>query len=245
MSSKQDLQKAVQEHHESGAHGHALGPVIHDIVYGAHDGIITTFAVVAGTVGADLPVSIIIILGVANLLADGVSMGAGAFLSLRSENDQYKRLYKEELREIDEFPEREREEIRLAYAQKGFEGADLDRVVEVITSRKDVWAETMMREEHGLLAEESKEVVHGFATFLGFVVFGGVPLLPYFLGYASFGTAILASIGALVLVGITRSYVTQERLIRGALEIVSIGMLTGVIAYGVGVFLKGVVGVAL
>ena len=67
--------------------------------------------VVAGTAGANLSAGIVIILGVANLLADGVSMGAGAFLSNRSERDQYRRLLKEELQEIETDPEVEREEI--------------------------------------------------------------------------------------------------------------------------------------
>ena len=90
------IKKALAQHRAGESHGSTLGPYIHDIVYGAHDGIVTTFAVVAGTAGAGLSTGVVIILGVANLLADGVSMGAGAFLSLRSERDQYHRLLKEE-----------------------------------------------------------------------------------------------------------------------------------------------------
>ncbi len=244
--SPRDLQKALEEHRKAEIHGSALGPWIHDIVYGAHDGIVTTFAVVAGTAGANLSAGIVIILGLANLLADGVSMGAGAFLSNRSERDQYRRLLKEELQEIETDPEVEREEIRDAYRKKGFAGEDLERVVSVITRDKGVWAETMMREEHGMEeSDSSNALMHGIATFCGFGIFGSVPLLPYLFGTNtanSFSLAILGTFLALVLVGITRSFVTRERIYRGIAEIVCIGAVTASIAYGVGVALKGFAG---
>lgn len=243
-----NLTEALAKHRATELHGSRLGPWIHDIVYGAHDGIVTTFAVVAGTAGAGLSWGIVIILGVANLLADGVSMGAGSFLSLRSERDQYHRLRKEELKEIEEIPEIEREEIREAYAAKGFTGKDLDRAVEIITSDKEIWTRTMMQEEHGMIEETADgALLHGLATFLGFIVFGSVPLIPYVLfhsGSDNFLYAIIGTFLALLLVGITRSIVTRERIYRGALEILLIGAVTASIAYGVGLALKGVAGVA-
>lgn len=241
-----NLKAALRKHQQSEVHGSALGPWIHDIVYGAHDGIITTFAVVAGTAGADLSIGVVIILGVANLLADGVSMGAGSFLSKRSEHDQYRRLYKEELQETKDDPELEREEVRQAYAKKGFKGKDLERVVEVLTSNSRVWVTTMMMEEHGMTEESAKGAfMHGVATFLGFVFFGGVPLIPYIFTIGTgdrFTLAVIGGFCSLALVGITRSFVTRERMYRGVLEIVCIGAVTATIAYGVGVLLKGIGG---
>jgi len=238
-----DLQKALAEHRKTDVHGNRLGPFIHDIVYGAHDGIITTFAVVAGTVGADLPHSVIIILGIANLLADGVSMGAGSFLSIKSEIDQYERLRKEELQEIEADPEIEREEVKSFYAQKGFTGKDLDRTVNILTANKELWVDTMMLEEHGLSrGQTSKPLLHGVATFAGFVFFGSIPLLSYFFSVPPdmrFTVAVFSAGLALLFVGLTRSYVTRERLIRGAAEILIMGTITAIIAYGVGVALRG------
>lgn len=241
-----DLKKALEEHKKAELHGSRLGPVIHDIVYGAHDGIVTTFAVVAGTAGADLTAGIVIILGMANLLADAVSMGAGAFLSAKSERDQYQRLLKEELQEIEDDPELEREEVREFYEKRGFAGKDLERVVQVLTADKQVWAHTMMREEHGMSDDSGGQgLMHGVATFIGFVLFGSVPLLPYFFDVPPeyrFTAAIIGTFFALVLVGVTRSIVTRERIYRGAIEIVIIGAVTASIAYGVGVALKGLAG---
>lgn len=244
-----DLQKRLEEHLAEERHGSRLGPFIQDVVYGGNDGIVTTFAVVAGTVGAELPHYIVIILGIANLLADGTSMGTGAYLSLKSEKDQYHRLRKEELQEIEEMPDLEREEIRIAYEQKGFTGKDLDRAVEIITSDNSRWADAMMLEEHGLTEESvSKPLLHGVMTFLSFVVFGSIPLLPFVLGVDldhRFTVAIWSTLAALFLLGLTRSIVTRERIFRGPIEIVSVGALGAIVAYGIGVLLKDVVGVVL
>lgn len=238
-----DISQRLAAHKAEDTHGSRLGPVIHDIVYGAHDGIVTTFAVVAGTVGADLPDGIILVLGVANLLADGFSMGAGSYLSSRSAADQYARLRAEEMKEIDEHPDMEREEIREAYRAHGFAGADLDRAVEIVTSDRGRWADAMMLEEHGLSKPEaSGALIHGSATFLGFVVFGAVPLIPYAFGVVTseqrFIAAIAAAGVALLLVGLTRSYVTRQRPLRGIAEILAIGTASTAIAYGVGAALR-------
>jgi VIT1/CCC1 family predicted Fe2+/Mn2+ transporter len=245
-----DIKQRLAAHKAEDTHGSRLGPVIHDIVYGAHDGIVTTFAVVAGTVGADLPGAVILVLGAANLFADGFSMGAGAYLSARSAADQYARLRAEELDEIDRHPDMEREEIREAYEAKGFAGADLDRAVAVVTADKGRWADAMMLEEHGLSAPAaSGAFVHGLATFLGFVVFGAVPLLPYAFAVVAperrFAAAVAAAAVALLLVGVTRSYVTRQRPIRGIAEIMAIGAVSTAIAYGVGVALRGIASGAL
>lgn len=239
------LQERLAEHQKADTHGNRLGPYIKDIVYGGHDGIITTFAVVAGSAGADLSHSVVIILGVANLLADGISMGVGAFLSQKAEWDNSERLRKEELQEILDDPDVEREEVREAYRAKGFSGDDLERVVAVLTREPAIWAETMMREEHGVCSgDRHSAALDGLFTFAGFLIFGIVPLLPYVFGWSGnrFQSAIIATVVALLLLGITRSYVTRERLIRGIVEILILGTLTATVAYLVGVTLQGVAG---
>lgn len=244
-----DFAKRYEEHVRSDTHGHRLGPFIHDIVYGGNDGIVTTFAVVAGTVGADMPHYVIIILGLSNIVADGLSMATGSFLSIRSEQGQYERLRKEELEEIEKHPEMEREEVRRAYAQKGFSGEDLEKVVDILTKDKEIWADTMMQEEHNMSKEEDPQAVkHGFMTFLSFCVFGMIPLVPYIFGISRdhrFETAVVSTLLALAILGFTRSYVTKERLIRGPIEVTAVGALGAVVAYAIGVALKSFVGINL
>ncbi len=240
------LQQELQEHKEAEMHGHKLGPYIHDIVYGANDGIVTTFAVVSGVAGAQLSPSIVIILGIANVLADALSMGLGNYLSGRSKQDNYQRLLKEEYREIETIPQIEREEIREIYAAKGFTGSDLESVVRVLTANKDIWAKTMMLEEHGLTEEEDgSPVMHAFMTFFSFVIFGCIPIAPYLFPLPNslhFLVTIVSTAIALLLVGFLRSYVTRERLIKGPLEIVGIGALCALVSYLVGAALRGFAG---
>ena len=209
---------ALLAHKEEAIHGRRLGPFIQDIVYGGIDGIVTTFAVVSGATGAALQNYVIIILGFANLLADALSMGIGNFLSLRSERDEYRQIEEEERREVREVPEIEREEIREIYAQKGFTGADLDRVVERITADERVWVETMMREEHGMTPEGTEHpALHGFVTFLSFVVFGAIPLMPYLIEIPPvmrFSVAIPSTAAALALLGGHRDKLFRQQKLR-------------------------------
>lgn len=247
-SSNSDLRRALAEHRADEPHGRGLGPYIHNIVYGGNDGIVTTFAVVAGTVGASLPLYVVVILGLANLFADGVSMAAGAYLSLKSERDQYERLRKEELQEIEDHPELERAEVAEYLEGQGFAGADLERALDIITADRDVWADVMMTSEHGLTRQASENpFMHGLATFIAFIVFGAIPLIPYvvpILGQG-FTFAAASTFAAMLVLGILRSVVTRERLLRGALEVVGVGFVTAAIAYGVGIALKGITGTAL
>ena len=230
-------------------HGRRLGPFIHDVVYGGNDGIITTFAIVAGTVGADMPVYIIVILGIANLIGDGISMAAGSYLSLKSELDQYERISAEEDREIEDHPEIEREEVKEAFAAKGIAGKDLADLTRILTGNRRLWVETMMHHEHGLVRESSANPrAHAFATFVAFVIFGAVPLLPYvFLAETGsrFLIAALSAFGSLSLLGITRSYVTRQRLLTGTLEVLLVGAAGAGAAYAIGALLKGFTGFAL
>lgn len=238
-----------KKHRLEELHGHRLGSVIQDIVYGGNDGIVTTFAVVAGAMGAGLPRYIVIILGLANLLADGISMATGAYLSLRSQRDQYRRILREELQEIEDHPDLEREEIREFFAKKGFSGADLDRVTAVITNNNTVWADTMMHAEHGLTEESTnKPVLHALMTFVSFQIFGAIPLLPYLFTIPleqRFTVAVISTGLALALLGFTKSWITREPLWRGPIEIVSVGAAGAFVAYGIGVLLKSTIGVAL
>ena len=130
----------------------AAGPShsdLRDFIFGAIDGTVTTFAVVSGVSGAGLPAGVLIILGVANLVADGFSMGISNFLGTRAEQQQRARTRRDEEYQIRTVPEGEREEIRQIFASKGFSGAELERVVEVITSDDERWVSVMLREEHG------------------------------------------------------------------------------------------------
>lgn len=229
---------------ESLAHRHIVGKYIGDLVYGANDGIITTFAVVAGASGATLPGTVVIILGVANLLADGISMGASNFLGAKSEKDFARAQREKESWEIDNLRELEIEEVREIYKNKGFTGQDLEKAVKIITSNRDVWLDTMMKDELGIILDEKDNPLkHGVATFFAFVISGAFPLLPYIV--PGFENPFLWSciIGAIMLftVGALRTLITTVSFIRGGLEMLAVGSIAAGAAYVVGGIIEGIV----
>lgn len=234
--------KEVNEHLNEQKGGGFIAEFIQDIVYGGNDGIVTTFAVVAGGTGANLPAGIIIIMGVSNLIADGTSMATGAYLSIKSEMDQYIRLKKSEAEDIKINPELERAVMKHHFSKKGFSGKELDHTVEVLTAKDSLWLDTIMLEEHGLTEDSaSRPVAHGAMTFASFIFFGAIPLIPYVFGISNnqFITAIISTGIALIALGLTRSIVTKERLIRGPIEVFLVGALGAVVAYAIGFYLKG------
>jgi VIT1/CCC1 family predicted Fe2+/Mn2+ transporter len=217
-----------------------------DAVLGGIDGCVTTFAVVAGALGAGFPRLVVVILGFANLIADGFSMAAGNFLGTKSQREQVEKTRAAEERQVDEVPEGEREEVRQIFARKGFSGDDLARVVDVITRDRRLWIDTMLTEEHGLQVEGPSPVRAGAATFLAFLLVGVVPLAPFLMpGLAPermFAVSVGATALAFLAVGIGKGIVLGRPLLRAGLETLLIGGGAAVLAYLVGSWLRAAYG---
>ena len=218
-----------------------------EFVYGGIDGCVTTFAVVAGSVGASLDSSIIIILGFANLFADGFSMSIGAFLSTRSAIDNYNKHKNIEYWEVEHLPEKEREEIREIYQDKGFEGELLDQVVDKITEDKDRWVDVMMKEELEMAEESKSPLLIGLATLTSFILVGFIPLLIYVVdfiwevqGQLFLYACLLTSIG-FIFVGAMKSIVTKTHWVRDILNTLLLGALAAVVAYFVGDLIESII----
>ena len=222
-------------------HWHDAGKYIGNFIYGANDGVITTFAVVAGAAGASLSPSVVIILGFANLFADGISMGASNYLGEKSEIDYARAQRQKEGWEIDNLRELEVQEVRDIYEQKGFVGKDLDRAVRIITSDRKVWLDVMMKDELGIIEDKDEDPKkHGLATFSAFVVTGFFPLVPYLIPGLdnAFIWSAIVGIATLFVMGSLRSLVTSVSWFRGGLEMLTIGSLAGGSAYLLGSFLE-------
>jgi VIT1/CCC1 family predicted Fe2+/Mn2+ transporter len=226
---------AIRERIEEGPKSSYL----RDWVYGGIDGAITTFAIVAGVVGAELSTRVILILGAANIIADGFSMAASNYSGTKAELDDYRRHRAYEERQVERIPESERLEIREIFRAKGFEGEDLDRVVDVITADKDRWVETMMVEEYGMPATFRSPVKSGLCTFAAFILCGLAPLLPFMFPYPyAFETAIVLTAGVFFGIGSAKSQWSTQAWWRSGLETLAIGLIAAAIAWGIGHVLK-------
>ena len=218
---------------------------LRDFVYGAVDGAVTTFAVVSGVKGAELSSAVVIILGTANLLGDGFSMAAGNFLATKATLGLREKAWKTEAAHIEKIPEGEREEIRQIFAAKGFTGQTLESVVEVITSNRDRWINTMLQEEMGMPLEGSSPWKAALSTFAAFVGFGLLPLLAYlgqwlfpawafdpFIASAGITAAAFFALGAL------KGRYLEQTWYHGGFETLLVGGCAATLAFWVGLLLR-------
>jgi VIT1/CCC1 family predicted Fe2+/Mn2+ transporter len=215
---------------------------LRDAVLGGIDGCVTTFAVVAGSVGAQFSGTVIVVLGFANLLADGFSMAAGNYLGTKSQQQEIENARREENHHIDHVPAGEREEIRQIFARKGFSGKTLEDIVDGITSNRELWVNTMVTEELGLPLESPSPVRAALATFGAFVTVGLVPLLPFLVDSLADGSrfrssAVLTGL-AFFGVGVLKGRALGHSLLRSGLETLLIGGGAASVSYFVGAALR-------
>lgn len=218
-----------------------------DFIYGAIDGTVTTFAVVAGVAGAELSAGVVIIMGLANVFADGFSMAVSNFLGSRAEQQVRAKARREEETHIRKVPEGEREEIRQIFASKGFSGDDLERAVQVITADRDRWVDTMLKEELGMPLDNPSPVRAALSTFAAFVLVGLMPLLPFIVERLAPGSIPEAFTVSAILTGVTffavgafKGRYVEEPWYLSGLETLAIGGCAATLAFLAGMLLKGV-----
>lgn len=217
-----------------------------DFVYGGIDGAVTTFAVVAGVEGASLSISIILILGFANLLADGFSMATGKYLSDKAALEQYEKIRQIEFRHLKEKTEHEKAEVHAILADYGLKGDTLARAAKQVIQDPEAWVDLMMRNEFNLTRENTDPKKGALATFTAFVLVGIVPLLAYIFNavipLGQRGLFIATSVATLIAlfgVGAVKSHFVSRHWILCGLETAFFGGLAAGIAYLVGFLLRG------
>jgi VIT1/CCC1 family predicted Fe2+/Mn2+ transporter len=224
----------------------AKGPkhnYLRDWIYGGIDGSVTTFAVISGAAGARLSAWVILVMGFANLFADGFSMAASNYLGTKAEHDDLRRLEAVENRHIDTFPEGEREEVRQIFQQKGFTGEDLRRIVQLITSDRRRWVRTMLTEEYGLPYEVRSPWIAALSTFSSFLVCGLIPLLPYLFELTHAFILSLTVTGAVFFaIGSAKSRWSTASWLRSGVVTLSVGAIAAGMAYAAGVVLRTLAG---
>src|SRR6185436_15744468 len=221
---------------------------IEDFVYGATDGAVTTFAIVAGVVGASLSPSIVIILGFANLFADGFSMAMGNYLSTRSRIEYVERERNRQNKEVQDLPEFKISEIKNIYAEKGFKDELLENLIKIIVSNRKIWVDVLMKEKMGISnVDDENPIFKATTTFVAFNVVGVIPLLPFIFLYiinnpAGFTTndifiySIVFTVLAFFCIGFITGKVVNKSSIRSGLITLIIGGIAALVSYMVGTF---------
>ena len=221
-----------------------------EVIYGGIDGIVTTFAVVAGFAGASLTDNstiqlsfmVVLLFGLANLFADAASMGLGNFLSVRSEKDLYKVKRTEALGELHAQTQHNLSNTVAILESKGFSAPDATSMAALYQNNPEFWVDFTMQHDRNMTDPSGEnEIFTGLATFVSFMVFGAVPLLPFMLQttgdpataflYSSVGTGI-----ALVALGVLKWRVIGANFISSLVEVVLVGGTAATLAYLVGTF---------
>jgi vacuolar iron transporter family protein len=210
-----------------------------DFIYGGVDGIITTFAIVAGVTGANLSQNVILILGMSNIIADGFSMAASNYLGTKAELDRILMLKAFEEHQIDKNPKGEEEEIRQILLRKRVEGQALESTLQKIIQDKQAWVKMMLIEEYGVQLEKVQPFKSALTTFVAFMLMGLLPLLPYLLFSAhQFRYTIIATGLAFFGLGALKARWSQESPWMLGLKTLGIGAFAALLAYMVGHLLQ-------
>lgn len=218
---------------------------IAELIYGGNDGIITTFAVVGGFIGANITentthisITAVLLFGLANLFADSTSMGLGNFLSIRSEQESYKSKEVKVIKDIEENKEDKTKQTHMFLKENDFTDEDARNLVKIFKNNHSFWAKFILTEQMELSSIENETAwKKGLATFLSFVFFGSIPLIPFIVSDDKNVTSVLSvifSFFALILLGVLRWKVTKESFKNSVLEVVFVGIISAVIAFSIG-----------
>jgi len=213
------------------------GGGVRDVIFGANDGLVSILALVAGVYGAITESHLILIAGVAGAIAGAISMGAGAYLSSKSEREVTEREGERKGIRKKGTPEEEREELVRFYQARGFKKQEAEAIASRVSSDMESRAEYTIGEELELTSEESWPPIKAATlTGLSFAVVSLIPILPFaFMEVTSAViTAVIASVAALFVVGVSKTLFTRKSWIRSGLEMMAIGTLAAAATYAIG-----------
>lgn len=223
-------------------HQHTSGNLSNNLraaVFGINDGLISNTSLILGIAGANANEHMVILAGIAGLIAGAASMGAGEYISVRSQREVYECQIAIEKQELEEYPEEEMEELSIIYQARGIPVEDANKLAKLMIENPETGLNTLAREELGLNPDELVSPVGAMvSSFFSFAIGAIVPLIPFMFGSHSW--TLIASISltaiTLFLIGIILSLFSNRNPILLGLRMLGIGLLAGVITYFVGKF---------
>ena len=222
------------------------GDHVRQAVFGANDGLVSTFGLLAGLVGANVPASILLIANIVNMFAAGMSMGLGSYLSTKSEVEYHKKLVDEERHRIRHSRSNAEAQLLLLCKQKGFKNAELKTFMQELMSTDEDWVDFVMEEKYGIGRSSFPDPIKGgVIMFFVFVGCGFIPILPLFFGLqgmAALGASAFVTAIALFFVGALKHKLTERDWLSLGLENLAIGTITGTVGFLAGIYTAGLVG---
>jgi vacuolar iron transporter family protein len=220
-----------------GRHRAGVGGALRATVFGVNDGLVSNFSLVMGIAGGTTDNSIVLLAGIAGLVAGAFSMASGEWISVRSQRELYENELRIEREEFRAFPEEERAELELIYRAKGIEPTAARALVDRIMANDDIALDTLAREELGL--DPTKLGSPWVAAVSSFVAFGLgalIPVVPFFFGSGTAPTVVAATLSILALfgAGAVTSVFTGRRAGRAGLRMALIGAAVATVTFFVG-----------
>ena len=215
---------------------------IRDLVFGFGDGVNTSLGIVAGVGGAIIGPDVVILAALIGMFTGAKAMAVQNYLAVKSQREILQSEIKREEYEMQTIPEKEKEEIEEIYQAKGFEGEELKKIVNKITSNKDVWLKTMLTEELGLNLEIVGNPLRGaLVMFSSFLLVGILPIIPYFAvkaglisSIAAIVVAIAISVTSSFIIGALKGRLAKKSWIMGGIEMAGLGTGIALVGYGIG-----------
>jgi VIT1/CCC1 family predicted Fe2+/Mn2+ transporter len=209
--------------------------LITDIVKGMSDGLTVPFALAAGLSGAVQSNSVVITAGIAEIVAGSIAMGLGGYLAGKTEQEHYQSELKREYAEVKDIPEKEKEEVKLVFAQYGLNGTTQNIIADELAKDKDKWVDFMMKYELGLEKPDANRARNSAATIgISYIIGGLIPLTAYFFTqtpYQGLLISALLTVICLFLFGYFKSKVTGQPPLKGALKVTLIGITAAAAAF--------------
>jgi VIT1/CCC1 family predicted Fe2+/Mn2+ transporter len=215
---------------------------LRDVVIGMSDGLTVPFALAAGLTGAVANSSIIVIAGIAEIVAGSIAMGLGGYLAGKTEQDHFNSELKREYDEVEKVPEMEKKEVKDFFENLGLSEEVQLKATEEISKDKKQWVDFMMKFELGLAKPDPKRATKSALNIgLSYAVGGIIPLSPYFFiddSREALKFSVVATLICLFIFGYFKSKITGIPAFSGALKVMLIGALAAAAAFGVALFFK-------
>jgi VIT1/CCC1 family predicted Fe2+/Mn2+ transporter len=209
--------------------------VVRDAVLGMADGLTVPFALAAGLTGAIDTTWIIVVAGLAEIVAGSIAMGLGGYLAARSDVEHYASERAREQKEVREIPADEEAEVIQALQQYGLRAEEARPVVDALKKRPEAWVDFMMRFELGLERPDPARALWSALTIGGAYAVGGfIPLLPYILlkhTLTALAVSSVVTLVALAVFGYVKGLFSGVRPVRSAIQTVLIGGLAAGAAF--------------